>query len=157
MNRKIFAILSLAIVAVVCMGTASALDLGSLFGGEDAASETQNVTIDGINFTIPSSFEENKSMELVDAPMETIGIEYTVNEKTFADSKNIVSILVGDYGDYKMSDDVLELMGGEKTTMNGVDGYLGQKDGFHTFTYSKDDKLVAIVSTSSEIIGDFLA
>lgn len=158
MNRKIFAILSLAIVAIVCMGTASAFDLGSVFGGGDASTaETQNVTIGGIDFSIPASFDENKSLELVDEKMETAGIDYTVNEKSFYDSKDFVSILVADYGDYNVDDNVLKLMGGEKTTIGGVEGYLGQTDGFNNFNYQKDGKLITIVSTSDKIIEDFIA
>lgn len=159
MNRKIFAILSLAIIAIVCVGTASALDFGSLLGGDDEAeaAETQNVTIGGIDFAIPAAFEENKSLELVDEPMQSGEVEYIVNEKTFVNSDDVVSILVGDYGEYKVTDELLELMGGEKTKIGDVDGYLDEDNGFYTFSYPKDDKLVAIVSSSDKILEDFVA
>lgn len=158
MNRRIFAILALAIVAIVCAGTVSAFDLGALSGGDDAKSdETQKVTVDGIDFNIPSKLKENKSLELVDEPMSTGEVEYIVNEKTFNDSSDIVSILVADYGECKVTDEVVKLMGGEKTTMGKVTGYLGEDNGLYYFFFPKDDKLVTMVSTSDEIIKDILS
>ena len=57
MNRKILVALSVVLLAIVAMGTASAFefpDLGSIFGGTPP---DQNVTLDGETFHIPGTFK----------------------------------------------------------------------------------------------------
>lgn len=52
MNKKLFALLILAIQGIVSVGGVYALDLGNIF-------DTGNsVTVDGIRFNVPDCFEE---------------------------------------------------------------------------------------------------
>ena len=52
MNKKLFALLVVAIIAIVSIGAVNAFDLGSLLGGGNT------VTVDGVNFNVPDGFEE---------------------------------------------------------------------------------------------------
>ena len=76
MNRKIFAILTLLIVAT-SITAVSAFDLGDIFGGE---SKNQTVTISGIDFNIPEGFVEeptNITNELADT-IKQHGVNFNV-------------------------------------------------------------------------------
>ena len=63
-KRSIYFIGVLALFAIVIVGSASAFDLNSLFG-DSSASEPQQISIEGINFTIPEGYTEevNGSMD----------------------------------------------------------------------------------------------
>lgn len=45
---------------------------------------------------------------------------------------------------------------GNKTTINGIDGYTSVDDEFNSFSYAKDGKLVIVSSTDKELIDDFV-
>ena len=152
MNRKILFTLSLVILAVFAIGSVSALDLGFLTG--DSSEEI--VTIDGIDFKIPDGFSEDADEEVVNESNVRSGITYITNSKLFESDNDVVVILVADYGEYKVTDDIAKEVGGEKTTIEGVDGYLSEDSGFYVFNYAKDDKLVVFSSTNKDIIGDFI-
>ena len=49
MNKKTIFGISLILIAIFAIGSVSALDFGSILGGE----ENETVTIDGIEFNIP--------------------------------------------------------------------------------------------------------
>ena len=55
MNKKAIFGISLILIAIFAIGSASAFDLGSMFGG--GGNET--VTIDGIDFNIPAGFNSH--------------------------------------------------------------------------------------------------
>lgn len=154
MNKKIILGLFLVLIAVMAIGSASALDLGSLLGGDDA--ENQTVTIDGIDFNIPAGFKENKQEETV-SEMQQIGdVNYTTNGKVFENGTDCVAILVADYGQYKVTDEIAASVGGEAKTFNGVKGYFTTDGEYKVFDYAKDDKLVVISATNEDSIADFI-
>ncbi len=151
MNKKILAILGILIVAV-SISTVSA----GLFG-DDGASDLKNVTIDGIDFNLPDGFSEDVSSESVNETSSVGGFEYKYNQKLFEnDKQDYVSILVGDYGEYKVTDEIVSTVADEKQTINGIDGYTADKDGIHIFAYPKNDKLVVLTATEKDLFDDFL-
>ena len=154
MNRKILAILGILVLAV-SVSAVSAFGLDDLVGG---SSEAQNVTIDGFEFPIPSGFEENVTLDVVDEKASVGGVDYTYCQKAFEnDNGDIVSILVADYGEYEVNDEVVSVMGGEKTTINGIEGYISENEGIHIFAYPKEDKLVVITADNENDIDGFVA
>lgn len=146
-NKTLILAIAIIFISVFAIGSASALDL---FANQET------VTIDGIDFKIPDGFSEDSSQELVNEPQSQGGIDYVVNGKTFNNGLSEVAILVADYGDFKVNDDVLKALGGEKTTLNDVEGYQYESDGYYIFNYQKNDKLVVISSSDENIISDFL-
>ena len=154
MNRKILAILSVLIV-LASISAVSAFGMDDLLGG--SSDEAKNVTIDGMDFQIPAGFEEDPSYESVNEKSSVGGLEYTYNQKLFANDENqTVAILVGDYGDYEVTDDVIQVIADEKQTIKGIDGFTTDKDGVYIFAYPKDGKLVVLTATEDNLFEDFL-
>lgn len=153
MNKKIIFGLSLVLIAVMAIGSASALDFSSILGGGDG---NQTVTIDGIDFNIPEGFKENKQGEAVDEMKQIGSVTYKTNGKVYEKGNDCVAILVADYGKYNVTDKIAAAVGGEPKTFNGVNGYFTTDGEYKVFNYAKNNKLVVISSTDENIIGDFL-
>ena len=152
MNKKAIFGISLILIAIFAIGSASAFDLGSMFGG--GGNET--VTIDGIDFNIPAGFSEDPNHETVNKTNEQSGITYVTNGKLYEKGDTIVTMLVADYGKHKVTDEVAESVGGDAKTINDVNGYLAHKGKFSVFNYAKNDKLVVISTNDESVIGDFI-
>jgi hypothetical protein len=155
MNKKILAIFALLIVAAG-MGAASAFDLGSL-AGDSSTSEAQNVTIDGIDFTVPAGFEEDPALAIDGEVNETEGVKYTTWGKTYAnDDGDVISIGVATYDGVKVDDAMPEVIGNGELSVNGVDGYKYDVGPFKGFTYAKNGKLVIISLTDDSLLKDIV-
>ena len=152
MNKKIILGLSLVLIAVMAMGFASAFDLGSFLGG----GENQTVTIDGIDFNIPAGFKEDPKQAKVNQMNEVGGVTYTTNGKLYENGNTKVALLVADYGQHKVTDDVVKKLGGTRKTIGGVDGYIDHNGNYTVFSYAQDDKLVVISATDENVISDFI-
>lgn len=153
MNKKI--ILALTLIVIAASVTAvSAFSLDDLAGG---SSEPEKITIDGIDFQVPDGFTEDHAYESVNETSSQGGIEYTFNQKLFENDKNeSVSILVGDYGEYKVTDDVIQVIADEKKTISGIDGFTAEDSGIYIFAYAKNDKLVVLTSSEDDLFDQFL-
>ena len=153
MNRKIFAILTLLIVAT-SITAVSAFDLGDIFGGE---SKNQTVTISGIDFNIPEGFVEeptNITNELADT-IKQHGVNFNV--KGYVKDSTIVGLFVVNYDQFGLSEDmILSLIGGNATKINNVEGFTLVDDGLYMFYYPKDKSIVVISSNDENVIGDFI-
>ena len=152
MNKKIIFGVSLVLIAIMAIGSASAFDLSSLLGG--GGNET--VTIDGIDFNIPEGFTEDPDEATVNETNEQSGITYITNGKLYEKDGIYVALLVADYGEYKVTDEIAGVVGGEATTINNVSGYLTTEGVYKVFNYAKDDKLVVISANDEDVIADFI-
>ena len=152
MNKKIIAVLSLLIV-VAGASAVSAFGFDDILGGD---SNNETVTIDEFEFNIPAGFVEdtNYSKENVSASVGVI--DYTYDQKLFERGHVAVSILVADYGENKVTNDVVGAIGGNETTIAGIDGYLDYNNNIYSFNYAKNDKLVTITSSDKDVISDFI-
>lgn len=150
MNRKIFTIFLL--LAVVASASAvSAFDLGDLFG----ANNSEQVTIGGINFTVPDGFKEVESEFMNQTAYEFSTGNYTVEGKAFQSNATDVEIVVGNYSKCM---DLLENRTdlGNETTIAGIEGYADQEGNTYLFSYKKLDSLVTVTSSDKNAIADFL-
>lgn len=153
-KRYILFLLSIFLMAIIVLGSASAFDFGSLFGG-DNSSEAQNVTIDGVDFQIPTGYTENEKLAINNQTNSSAGITYTSNGKTFTnDDNDVISIIVALYDVQKVDDEFAGYLGGNKTTYNGQTGYLLENSNIYMFNYARDGKLVIITSTDGSIFKD---
>ena len=152
MNKKIIFGASLVLIAIMAIGSASAFDLGSLLGG--GGNET--VTIDGVDFNIPEGFTEDPDEATDNETNEQSGISYITNGKVYEKDGIYVALLVADYGEYKVTDEIAGAVGGEATTINNVSGYLSTDGAYSVFNYAKDDKLVVISANDEDVIADFI-
>ena len=151
MNKKIFFTLSLVILAIFAIGSVSAFDLGFLFGDSE-----EIVTIDGIDFNIPNGFSEDEDEGIINESSVQSGITYLTNSKLFKKDDTVMRIVVADYGEYKVNDNIAKGAGGDAETIGDIDGYL-KKDGFfYFFDYAKDGKLVVLSTNDKDVIGDFI-
>lgn len=146
LKRKILFTLLVVSLAIVAIGCASA----ALFDNEN------KVTIDGIDFNVPDGYKEDTNYQTINEVKNKGGVQYTVNGKVFEKGSDIVSILVSDYGEYKLTDDIVKSVGGDEKTIGDVKGYASEDDGYYLFTYIKDDKLVVFSVTDEDSIEGFL-
>lgn len=146
LKRKILFTLLVVSLAIVAIGCASA----ALFDNEN------KVTIDGIDFNVPDGYKEDTNYQTINEVKNKGGVQYTVNGKVFEKGSDIVSILVSDYGEYKLTDDIVKSVGGDEKTIGDVNGYASEDDGYYLFTYIKDDKLVVFSVTGEDSIEGFL-
>ena len=151
MNRKIIAVLSLLIL-VAGASAVSAFSFDDLMGGDS----NETVTIGGFDFNLPNGFEEDASYSKEKESASVGSIDYTYDQKVFERGSTAVSILVADYGENKVTDEVVAAIGGNETTIAGTDGYLDFSNNIYAFSYAKNDKLVTITSSDKDVIGDFI-
>ncbi len=158
MNKKILAILSLVILAIVCTGSVSALDLGSMLGWGDSSSDGGKITIDGVDFNIPAGFEEAKDQAMDNETEDNSDITTITNGKTFTKGDDeVISIGVATYVGYEVNDTIAEYVGDEKLSINGVDGYSYGSGIFDGFVYANDGKLVIITTTNETLLDEVVA
>lgn len=152
MKRKTLFTVFAVMLAVVTIASASAFDLGGLAGDSNA----KTVTIDGFDFNIPDGFSEDASHAITDEKANAGSVEYTMNGKLYEKGNVIMVILISDYGDYDVTDDIVKSLGGEEKTFANQTGYLTQDGDYYVFSYAKDNKLVAMSSTEDDIFDQFI-
>ena len=157
-KRKILFISMLAIFAILIVGSASAFDLGSLLGDSSSESTGEQGTIAGLNFTIPEGYKEDPSAVFKNVTQTVGSVSFTMDGQSF-ENKNgdSLAILVADYGDYNVTDDILNDGSSEKKTINGIDGYIKKDDGFTVFSYEENGDLVSISTSDENVIEEVLA
>lgn len=177
MNKKIFALLFIAILAIVSVGGAYAFDLGGMLGDGSQGADSQNsqkITIDGIDFNIPSEFEEDTINDTTQYNETVDGIPYFSTIKNFHKGKTFITISVCENEDHEATDDTARAVGGESETINGIDGYLkyhppekvefengnstlvATLSEYYTFSYAQDGKLVLIETGDKNYLSDIL-
>lgn len=150
MNKKF--LLILIVISLFTITAVSAFSFSDLFGG----GENQTVEVDGIEFNVPAGYNENVSEQIINQKQSISGLDYVTNGKFFEKGSTTVLLYVADYGDYKVDESIVEAVGGTKTTINGVDGYLNHDGSYYSFNYPKNDKLVVVTSNDEDVIGDFI-
>ena len=151
MNRKIIAIFALLILAV-SVSAVSAFGLSDLTG---SSSDAGVVTIDGIDFNIPDGFSEEKNLAIDGDVNETNGVQYTTWGKTYVNDENkVISIGVATYDGVEVTDEMPQYIGGDKVTINGVDGYEYNVASYDGFTFAKDGKLIIISTNDGDLLQD---
>ena len=151
MNRKIIAIFALLILAV-SVSAVSAFGLSDLTG---SSSDAGVVTIDGIDFNIPDGFSEEKNLAIDGEVNETNGVQYTTWGKTYVNDENkVISIGVATYDGVEVTDEMPQYIGGDKVTINGVDGYEYNVASYDGFTFAKDGKLIIISTNDGDLLQD---
>ena len=157
MNKKIFFALSVAVVAIVAVGTVSAFDfsdLGSMFG---MAPPDQNITIDGETFTIPGTFKENENVSDNGTVSDYYVFKCTDYKQGFINDTNYINILISDYDTYNPGEDLINYMNGTSKDISGVKGFLYSDDIGYTYTYAKGNKVISIQSDNEELIAPVIA
>ena len=151
MNKKILAILALLIVAT-SITAVSAFDLGDLFGG----AKNETVKIDGVDFNIPAGFKEDTSntLDKLLEPLKKEGAQ--ISSKAYTKDNDAVSLFVVNVTNGLTNNQALKLMGGNKTTINNVNGYIVKDEDVTMFNFEKNNHVVVISSTDEKLIGDFL-
>jgi hypothetical protein len=129
LNKKIFAILGIFVIAMISCAYA-------------ADSTDNTITISDVNFTIPEGFTENVDEATVNESGYDDGYNYVLNSKTFEKDDTAINIVVADY-EQDISNDLIKDMGKE-TTINNITGYNGDTGFIKLFAYVQDKKIVTI-------------
>jgi hypothetical protein len=159
MNKKILAILAFFIV-IVGMSTVCAFDLNDLLGGgssNNATNSSDNVTIEGVAFKIPSGFEEVLNDSSHNHTYDNPYVNFTFTSKSYVNgSASGLHISVSQANEIKANDTIAEYisLGGNKTTINGVNGYIFDDIVGYGFTYAKDGKLVVVSSDDKALFNE---
>lgn len=159
MNKKILAILAFFIV-IVGMSTVCAFDLNDLLGGgssNNATNSSDNVTIEGVAFKIPSGFEEVLNDSSHNHTYDNPYVNFTFTSKSYVNgSASGLDISVSQANEIKANDTIAEYisLGGNKTTINGVNGYIFDDIVGYGFTYAKDGKLVVVSSDDKALFNE---
>ena len=154
MNKKILAILSFLIV-VAGMSAAAAFDVSDL-SSVIFNSPADNITVSGIDFSIPEGFNEVENESLDNVPDDNPYVDYNISSKTFLNGTGEVIMVAVSSSDIAANDTFAKdaSMGGNKTKINGVDGYEFNDPDFNSFTFAKDGKLVIISASDKELLND---
>ncbi len=154
MNKKILAILGFFVV-IAGMSTAFAFDLNDL---SNVLLDTpdDNVTVDGIDFNLPQGFSVVENETVDNEPSDNPYVDYNISSKSLLDNKGNTIYISVSSSDLLVNEDFAKdaSEGGNKTTVNGVDGYEFYEADLYGFTFAKDGKLVIISASDKEFIND---
>ena len=155
MNKKILVLLSFAVV-VAGMSTAFALDLNN-FSNVILDSPEENVTVSGIDFTVPQGYSEIENESYEGEPLGNPYLDVNLSSKSFMNLNGDVLIFSVSSSSVPANDDFAKDAAGEEgnsTTINGVNGYEYNDTDFYGFTFAKDGKLVIMSATDKEVFND---
>ena len=157
MNKKILFALSVVVVAIVAVGTVSAFDFSDLTASLFGTPQDQTVTIDGLNFTIPGTFKENESMS--DNGNVNDYYIFTVSdyEKGYSNGTSFINIYITDYNTTELGDELVNILNGTSKDISGVKGFMYSDEYGYTYTYAKDNKVIAIQSDNEDLIAPVIA
>ena len=156
MNKKILLTLSIVLVAIAAVGTVSAFelpDLGSLFGGP----ADQHITLDGENFTIPGTLEENLDNSNNGTVTDYTFFTCTQYGKGYINGTDYINIMINDYDTSDISDKQVNFMNGTAKEISGQNGYLHHDNVGYTFTFLKGNKVIVIQSNDENLIAPVIA
>ena len=154
MNKKILVLF--LFVAIVSMSTACAFDFNDLLNpsSDDSAGET--VALYGIDFNIPGGFSEVTNESIDNEASDNPYVDYNLSSKTYVNDDGDVVIISASVSDNPVNDSFAKdaSEGGNKTTINGVEGYTFSDPDFEGFTFAKDGKLVMIFVNDKQLFND---
>ena len=156
MNKKILLTLSIVLVAIAAVGTVSAFelpDLGSLFG----APADQHITLDGENFTIPGTLEENLDNSDNGTVTDYTFFTCTQYGKGYINGTDYINIMINDYDTSDISDKQVNFMNGTAKEISGQNGFLHHDNVGYTFTFLKGNKVIVIQSNDENLIAPVIA
>lgn len=156
MNKKILLALSVVLIAIAAVGTVSAFelpDLGSLFGGP----ADQHITLDGENFTIPGTLEENLDNSNNGTVTDYTFFTCTQYGKGYINGTDYINIMINDYDTSDISDKQVNFMNGTAKEISGQNGYLHHDNVGYTFTFLKGNKVIVIQSNDESLIAPVIA
>jgi hypothetical protein len=130
------------IVILSCMALACMVMAHVSAGDVHYSEESENITFEGIDFTIPQGFGESKDMEDFDDMGSEGKTCFYINEY----NGEIVITVFSDW--MGMSLEELEKENATKTSINGHKGWNYTENGLHYFAYIKDDKGVLVGVTN---------
>lgn len=129
-------LLSLVLLAFLIFGIASAAHDVSY------SNKTENITFEGVNFTIPEGFGQSQDHE----DFKELGSDgktcFYINET----NGEIVITVISDW--MGMSVDELYKDGAKEAKINGHEGWNYTEDGLHYFGYVHDDKGILVGVTN---------
>ena len=156
MKKKILLALSVVLIAIAAVGTVSAFelpDLGSLFGGP----ADQHITIDGENFTIPGTLEENLDNSNNGTVTDYTFFTCTQYGKGYINGTDYINIMINDYDTSDISDKQVNFMNGTAKEISGQNGFLHHDNVGYTFTFLKGNKVIVIQSNDENLIAPVIA
>ena len=156
MNKKILLALSVVLIAIAAVGTVSAFelpDLGSLFGGP----ADQHITLDGENFTIPGTLEENLDNSNNGTVTDYTFFTCTQYGKGYINGTDYINIMINDYDTSDISDKQVNFMNGTAKEISGQNGFLHHDNVGYTFTFLKGNKVIVIQSNDENLIAPVIA
>lgn len=129
-----------------------ALVLTNVSAGDEIiySNETENITFEGMNFTIPEGFGESKDIEDFDELGSYGQTCFYVNEE----NEEIVITVISDW--MGMNVDELYKEGAKESKIKGHEGWNYTEDGLYYFGYVQDDKGIIVGTTNQTLLNEVI-
>lgn len=158
--KKIIIVLIALIAIGVSIGAVSAEGFSFSFGSEsnsdggDISINNDKLSLQGIDFKVPSGFKENESARMVANATEAFGEKCKVSGTEFYNNETnfIVQVFFADDGDFND----LKVNNATNQTIAGHQGFVTEKEGRTLFDYVVDGKIVEINSPDQQTLESIL-
>lgn len=141
MNKKLLAVFALLVV-VVSMSAVSASFIDDLFG-----SKNTTVNVGGVNFTIPSDFKENNTIEQSKEIKLLKSEGHNLTYKCFIKGSDFYEIGVVKDKDNTLNKSAFEA---NKTTIGNQTGSMTVSKQTVVFSYLKDNSTAVIITSNNK-------
>lgn len=158
--KKIIIVLIALIAIGVSIGAVSAEGFSFSFGSEsnsdggDFSLNNDKLSLQGIDFKVPTGFKENESARMVANATEAFGEKCKVSGSEFYNNDTNIIINAFFANDGKFDD--LKVNDATNKTIAGHEGFISEKEGRTLFDYLVDGKIVEINSPDQQTLESIL-
>ena len=158
--KKIIIVLIALIAIGVSIGAVSAEGFSFSFGSEsnsdggDFSLNNDKLSLQGIDFKVPTGFKENESARMVANATEAFGEKCKVSGSEFYNNDTNIIINAFFANDGKFDD--LKVNNATNKTIAGHEGFISEKEGRILFDYLVDGKIVEINSPDQQTLESIL-
>ena len=158
--KKIIIVLIALIAIGVSIGAVSAEGFSFSFGSEsnsdggDFSLNNDKLSLQGIDFKVPTGFKENESARMVANATEAFGEKCKESSTEFYNNDTNIIINAFFANDGKFDD--LKVNNATNKTIAGHEGFISEKEGRTLFDYLVDGKIVEINSPDQQTLESIL-
>ena len=158
--KKIIIVLIALIAIGVSIGAVSAEGFSFSFGSEsnsdggDFSLNNDKLSLQGIDFKVPTGFKENESARMVANATEAFGEKCKESSTEFYnnDTNFFVKVFFADDGKF----DDLKVNDATNKTIAGHEGFISEKEGRTLFDYLVDGKIIEINAPDQQTLESIL-
>lgn len=153
-SKKIFSLITLAILTILFTGLVSASILDST--GSDPE---KSISIEKTEFNIPDGYVKNDSKSIVNETKTVGNDSYILNQETFQNNNSDeITFSIIKFNNFDVDADTLDRIceGVDNKTLRGYPGYICDYGNYTNFTYAYNNRAVTISAPNEELINQVL-